>query len=131
MVHGRRDGYVEIFVRYENGGTVIKAALYDLTGHEIAIASSKVEMNIPEPAIPNAMPRTCGKRMSGQLPGIQQSGIDAGDIAAVATTGHGNGLYLVGHDGNPAYPGIYSTDARAQRYVDRWYAGGTLIPCAS
>ncbi|MCP4404031.1 MAG: carbohydrate kinase, partial [bacterium] len=33
----------------DNGGTVIKAALYDFSGREVAVAGSKVEMSIPKP----------------------------------------------------------------------------------
>ncbi|GAK55176.1 L-xylulose kinase LyxK [Candidatus Vecturithrix granuli] len=111
----------------DNGGTVIKAALYDLTGHEVAVASSKVEMNIPEPGYTERDAEELWEANVRAIAGVvQQSGINTGDIAAIATTGHGNGLYLIGQDGTPVYPGIYSTDVRAQGYVDRWYADGTF-----
>ncbi len=99
----------------DNGGTVIKAALYDLTGKEIAVASSKVEMSIPKPGY---IERDANELWEANVQAIaaviHTSAIDAHDIAAVATTGHGNGLYLVDEKGIPVYPGIYSTDSRAQ-----------------
>ena len=111
----------------DNGGTVIKAALYDLSGHEIAVASSKVEMSIPEPG---HIERNANELWEANLQAIAsvitKSGANAGDITAVSTTGHGNGLYLVGEDGTPVYAGIYSTDARGQKYVDGWYTDGTF-----
>ncbi len=111
----------------DNGGTVIKAALYDLTGHEISVASSKVEMSIPEPGYIERDANDLWEANARAIAAvIQQSDIAVRDIAAVSTTGHGNGLYLVGEDGTPLYPGVYSTDTRAQGYVDRWYADGTF-----
>lgn len=110
----------------DNGGTVIKAALYDFAGNEAALASSKIEMIMPKPGYTE---RDANELWEANVRAIasviRQSGVDASEIAAVSTTGHGNGLYLVDEDGDPVYPGIYSTDARAQAYVDRWYADGT------
>ncbi len=111
----------------DNGGTVIKAALYDLTGNEISVASSKVETRIPEPGqIERDANELWEANVQAIVSVIKKSGVDAQDIAAVSTTGHGNGLYLVDESGFPVYPGIYSTDARGQGYVDGWYADGTF-----
>jgi L-xylulokinase len=55
---------------------------------------------------------------------LAKSAINPRDIACIAGSGHGNGLYLVGHDGQPVRNGIYSTDNRAQSYVERWRAEG-------
>jgi len=111
----------------DNGGTVTKAALYDLQGNEVAVASSKTEMIIPQPGFTE---RDANELWEANVQAIasviQQSGVDSHDIAALATTGHGNGLYLVDDQGTPVYPGIYSTDTRAQEYVDTWYADGTF-----
>jgi L-xylulokinase len=38
----------------------------------------------------------------------------------VTCTGHGNGLYLVAHDGTPARNGIISSDGRARKYIEQW-----------
>ena len=111
----------------DNGGTVIKAALYDLSGREIAVASSKIEMSIPKPGYTERDANTLWEANAQAIASsIEQSEIDAQDIAAVSTTGHGNGLYLVDEEGIPVYAGIYSTDARGQAYVDGWYADGTF-----
>jgi L-xylulokinase len=111
----------------DNGGTVIKAVLYDLSGQEVAVASSKAEMSIPKPGHTE---RDANELWEANVQAIasviRQSGIDAGDIVGVSTTGHGNGLYLVDESGFPVYPGIYSTDARGQGYVDEWYEDGTF-----
>ena len=111
----------------DNGGTVIKAALYDLAGNEVALASSKTEMIMPKPGYTERDANELWEANAQAIASvIRQSGVETSDIAAVSTTGHGNGLYLVDESGDPVYPGIYSTDARAQEYVDRWYANGTF-----
>jgi L-xylulokinase len=111
----------------DNGGTVIKAGLYDLEGHELAVASSKTKMIMPKPGY---MERDANNLWEANVQAIaaviRQSGVNPQDITGVATTGHGNGLYLVDDHGNPVYPGIYSTDTRAQDYVNTWYANGTF-----
>ena len=56
---------------------------------------------------------------------IEKSGVDAKDIVGVSFSGHGKGLYMVGHDGKPSYNGIASTDTRAWAQVEKWYQDGT------
>lgn len=110
----------------DNGGTMSKAAIYDLTGREVAVASAKTELLMPQPGFTerdmNEM-WLANVRVIRDV--IQRAGIDAKDIAGIATTGHGNGMYLVGYDGQPVYNGIISTDTRAKDYVATWYKDGT------
>jgi len=55
---------------------------------------------------------------------ITKSGVDAAEIACVACTGHGNGLYLLDADGNPVRNAINSMDSRAADIVAQWKADG-------
>jgi L-xylulokinase len=55
---------------------------------------------------------------------IDENAIDPRAIAAVACTGHGNGLYLIDEHGRPVRAAIFSADMRAQSYVDRWNVAG-------
>ncbi len=111
----------------DNGGTVIKAGLYDLDGREVAVATARTRVSMPAPG---PAERDADELWSANAQAIssviRSSGVDPRAIAAVATTGHGNGLYLVDERGRPAHPGICSMDSRAQAYVDRWYADGTF-----
>jgi L-xylulokinase len=110
----------------DNGGTVTKAALYDASGREVAVASVKTEMLFPHPghteknldALWAANVRVISEVM-------KRAGAAPAEVAAVAVTGHGNGMYLVGPDGSPAHDGINSADSRAAEYVARWNADGT------
>ena len=105
----------------DNGGTVSKAALFTLAGDEVAVAGRKVEMVAPHERDSNALWRGTAEAIREVL---AKSGINPRDIACIAGSGHGNGLYLVGQDGQPVRNGIYSTDNRAQRYIERWRAEG-------
>ncbi len=111
----------------DNGGTVVKAAIYDPDGREVAVAGVKTETLFPRPGhIERDMDGlwSANARVIGES--IRRAGIDAADIAGVAATGHGNGLYLVGRSGRPAWNGILSSDTRAGGRVQGWYRDGTF-----
>ena len=110
----------------DNGGTVTKAALYSPSGDEIAVASVKTAMLFPHPGHAEkdvAELWAANVRVIRDV--VQKAGVDAADIAGTAVTGHGNGMYLVGEDGEPAWNGINSADSRAASYVERWERDGT------
>lgn len=114
------------FLGIDNGGTVAKAALFDETGAEIAIASETVPFSAPKPGFAERdmlelWQANC--RIIREV--LQKSRIPSKLIAGVACTGHGKGLYLWGKNERPAYPGIVSTDTRAWEYPLRWEKDGT------
>jgi L-xylulokinase len=106
------------YLGIDNGGSVTKAGLYDQTGNEIAIASA---MSEPIMEKVGHIERDSEKLFKINLECIKEvirkSAVASKDIRAVAITGHGNGLYLVGPDGKPSYNGIISTDTRAGQLV--------------
>ncbi|MFI5368937.1 MAG: FGGY family carbohydrate kinase [Spirochaetia bacterium] len=111
----------------DNGGTVTKAALYDTAGTEIAVSSVKTEMLFPHPGHTEKDSDdlwAANARVIAEV--MKKARIDPAEIAGLAVTGHGNGLYLVGPDGRPAHAGINSADSRAADYVARWYQDGTF-----
>jgi L-xylulokinase len=111
----------------DNGGTVVKAGLYDLGGREVAVATSRAPVSMPAPGHAERDAQGLWEANAQAISAvIRTSGVDPAEILAVATTGHGNGLYLVDERGVPVHPGIYSTDTRAQRYVQRWVEDGTF-----
>ncbi|NLM04026.1 MAG: carbohydrate kinase [Clostridiales bacterium] len=110
----------------DNGGTMVKAALYDLEGHEVALASRKVEMLR---SLPGHTERDCDVFFNANIEVIKEvlekSGVKGEEVIGMAITGHGNGVYLVKEDGSTACNGIISTDSRAKDYVEMWYEDGT------
>jgi L-xylulokinase len=114
------------YLGMDSGGTVVKAVLYDHEGRQVAGSGSNCGLELPRPGWVERDPDHLWSANAEAIKKlIQQSGIDPVQIRAVATTGHGNGLYLVDQDGQAVYPGIYSTDSRALSYVQNWYGGGT------
>ena len=111
----------------DNGGTVTKAALYDTAGRELAVSGVKTEMLFPHPGYAE---KDLGALWRANVQVIRdvlcKARIRAEAIAALAVTGHGNGVYLVDEKGNPVYNGINSADSRASSYVESWYRDGTF-----
>lgn len=109
----------------DNGSTMSKAALFAADGRELAVASRKIEVIEPAPGISE---RDAAQMWRDTAAAIREvvalGGIDAAEIACVACTGHGNGLYLVDADAQPVRNAINSMDSRAQSYVDAWLADG-------
>lgn len=107
----------------DNGGTVTKAALYDMAGNVYAIAQSHLATQVPRPFFTE---RDIDQFWQANVTAIRRvletSGIDPTTIAALAVTGHGNGIYLARKDGSAPRPGVVSTDTRAQSIVDQWLA---------
>lgn len=115
------------YVGLDNGGSVSKAAIFDDTGKEIAISQTQVEPIMPKAGfVERDAKELYHVNIKCIRDVIEKSGIDVGDIAALAVTGFGNGLFLVGEDGEPVYNAVISTDSRAAGYVKSWYANGTF-----
>ncbi len=111
----------------DNGGTMSKAALYDLSGKEIAVSGYKTKTTMPKPGFTERdMEEMWQANVKSIKDVIEISKVNPKDIVGIATTGHGNGMYLVDENGNPAYNGIISTDTRAKDYVEKWYNDNTF-----
>lgn len=109
----------------DNGGTATKAGLFDLGGRELAVAGRKADTAQPAPGWHERDMESMWRATVGAIREVlQKSAIDPAQIAAVAVTGYGNGLYLVDKAGRPVRPAIDSSDSRARAVVDRWLAEG-------
>jgi L-xylulokinase len=98
----------------DNGNTVSKAALFDLAGHEIAVASRPAETTYPHPGwTERSMDSLWASTAEAIRAVVAESGVDPSAIRAVGVTAHGNGLYLIDKHGHPVRPGIQSLDTRA------------------
>jgi len=111
----------EYLLGVDDGSTVSKAAIFDLEGHEIQVASRKIEPDYPHPGwTERSMDVLWQSTAEAIREAITASGISPEQIIGIGTTGHGNGLYLLDKQGNPARPGIQSLDTRAAGIVDEW-----------
>ena len=110
----------------DNGGTMTKAALFDIAGNEICVASRKTPTDSPKPGYSERdMEEIWQANCFCIRQVLAQSGVAPEEILGLAVCGHGKGLYLWGKDDAPAYNGIGSTDNRAWKIVEQWYADGT------
>ncbi len=111
----------------DNGGTISKAALFDLHGKQIASVGRKVATTYPRPGyVERSMPEVWQTTVEAIRSLLADTGIAPSEIAAVGCTGHGNGLYLLDQHGEPLRNGILSVDSRAAALVDEWAAAGIL-----
>lgn len=110
----------------DNGGTMTKAALFEETGREVAVASRETPLSTPHTGWNERDMEELWQANAACIREIlMTSGVASEQIAGVGCTGHGKGLYLWGKNGAPAYAGIASTDRRAEDIVARWEADGT------
>lgn len=105
----------------DNGSTVSKAALFDLQGKEIAVASCKAETEYPHPGwTERNMEMLWQSTASAIRELLAKLGTNPEEIAGIGNTGHGNGVYLLDKQGRPLRNGIQSMDSRATDVVNEW-----------
>ena len=108
----------EYLLGIDNGNTVSKAAIFDLEGHEIQVASCLVESRFPHKGWTeidmDELWQTTAKTIREV---IDAAGIKPEQIIGIGTTGHGNGLYLLNKNGLPIRASIQSLDMGDDRYV--------------
>lgn len=109
------------------GGTMVKAALFDRIGNEIANHAERLTVLYPgkdmnERNLEEAEQLTYNAiRLA-----IVESGISPEDIVGIGVTGQANGLYMFDENGKPTHNAILSGDLRAKNYIKKWYANGTF-----
>lgn len=109
----------------DNGGTFVKAAIFDLDGKQIAVHAETTPAHyfdgcFAERDMENLWQTNCS--VIKQV--LEKSQIPATAIAALSFSGHGKGLYLLDEKGQAVRPGIMSTDSRAEALVNAWVQNG-------
>ena len=103
------------------GSTMVKAALFDRSGKEIAVHSAKNKLLHPHSGWTETdMEAVWNNTVDVIREVVRSSGTDPNQIACIACCGHGNGLYLVDENGRPTRNGISSSDGRARKYIEEW-----------
>jgi L-xylulokinase len=111
----------------DSGSTATKAVIFDTTGRTVAVGSRRVEQRQPRPRhVERDMQETWAAASGAIRDALEQSQVSADAIAAVGVTGHGDGLYLVDHEGAPLGPGMLSLDSRAFDVREQWREAGVL-----
>jgi len=112
----------------DNGGTSLKAGLYDLEGKEIATANHSVTQIMPHDGwLERSLDEVWEANCIIIRKVIEKAGIDPADILGVAATGYANGAIFMQENGEPAMPNcILSGDLRAKDYIRKWYSDGSI-----
>jgi len=111
----------EYLLGIDNGNTISKAAIFDLAGREVQVASRKAESEYPHQGwTERSMDALWQGTAESIKEAVSKSAIKPEQIIGIGTTGHGNGLYLLDKQGQPARAGIQSMDSRAAAIIDDW-----------
>lgn len=109
------------------GGTVTKAALFDLDGRQVAVASERGEATTPRPRwLERDMDEAWAMCARAIKRCLEQAGVAPEAVGGVGIAGHNDGLYLVDGALRPVRPAILAPDSRAHEIVSRWRADGRL-----
>ena len=105
----------EYLLGIDNGNTISKAAIFDLQGREIQVTSRQVKSDFPHKGwTERSMDELWQSTAAAVKEALSISGIKPEQIIGIGTTGHGNGLYLLDKEGQPARAGIQSLDKRLE-----------------
>lgn len=109
------------------GGTVVKAAIYDLKGNEIAVCGEKIRVLCPDHDMTERdMAEAKEKTYEAVREVIKRADVSAKEIVGIGVTGQGNGAYFFDENGNPTWNAVMSSDERAKEFIRHWYADGTF-----
>ncbi len=114
------------FIGLDNGGTAIKAVLFDEQGQEIVSHSEDSAVSYPtETRAERDLEELFRLNCHCLKQVVAKAEVKPEEIVALSFSGHGKGLYLWGEQG-VIYPGIASMDLRATDIVKDWYAQGVV-----
>lgn len=105
------------------GGTFIKAALYDDSGRQHALARRNLAVISDKPGYAE---RDTGTMLDTCFAVIREltAAVNPADIAGIGISAQGKGLFALDKSGRALGRGILSSDQRALSVVKRWQAAG-------
>ena len=110
----------------DNGLTVTKAVIFAENGQVLATARRRVAQSMPRARhVERDMGDLWTQTAAAIAEAVAACGRPATQIAAVAATAHGDGLYLLDRQAQPLGPGILSLDSRAGDLAGVWLRDGT------
>ena len=111
----------------DSGSSTTKAIIFDAAGRIAGAGRTTLAARHPAPRhVVRDMDAVWEAARTAIVAAIADAAIDAGDIAAIGVTGHGDGLYLLDRAGAPLGTGMLSLDSRALEVVAGWSRSGTF-----
>lgn len=118
-----------LYLGIDVGGTVVKAAVFDARGTEVAVAAKPLRAVHARPGYTERDTRQMWQAAAGTIREVlAHPAVPAERIAAVCCTGHGNGIYLLDAQGDPVGNGIVSSDTRTHHMAIEANARADLAP---
>ena len=111
----------------DSGQTTLKVIVIDHDGLVLGSSSRPTQARTPAP---HQVERDMHELMTqcdlviGEA--LSAAAVVGSAIDGVGMVAHGDGLYLVGSDGQPVRPAVLAVDTRAEGILDRWRSDGTL-----
>lgn len=113
-------------IAVDAGTSVVKSILFGKGGVESGIVQRPVELIFPGPGLVeqdmNQIFDSVVESISELMTAYQ---VSSDDVLAISITAQGDGLFFVGHDGEPVMNGINWMDGRATELCIKWYTDGT------
>lgn len=117
----------ELLLGVDAGLTNVKAAVFDASGRELAVAVRPTPNERPEPnRVERDLPTFWRVTRETIREAVESPDVDPERIAGVGVAGHGHGLYVLDEEGDPVRNGITSLDSRAAGVVASWREDGRL-----
>ena len=109
------------------GGTMVKAALFDTEGRELATKGKRLTILYPGKDM-NERGMDEAEKMTYEAirEVLNEAGVNPADIKGIGVTGMANGIYMFDENNQPVRNAVLSGDLRAKNYIKKWYADGTF-----
>lgn len=109
------------FIGIDNGGSAIKAAVFNENGRELSVSQVQIPMDHPNPGWTERDPHAVWRGNCQVIrDAIGKAQICAQNIKGVSVCGYGGGLGLLDSANSPIAPFIVSTDTRAQSLLGEY-----------
>lgn len=112
-----------MYVGIDVGTSMVKAAAFDGSGHELAVAARPVGLALHGGFVEQDMEEVYGAVVA-VLEEVTARVPEPVELAGL--TGQGDGVWLVDAEGRPVRAAASWMDGRAHELVDRWLADGTF-----
>lgn len=111
----------------DTGGTTMKAVVFQENGTPLGVGSHRSQRMTPHPGwAERDMAQVWQECAVTVRLALDEAGLSGRDVKAVGVVGHGDGLYPIGADRQPARPAILALDSRAAELVETWRNDGRL-----
>ncbi|MBW7881895.1 MAG: carbohydrate kinase [Caldilineaceae bacterium] len=110
----------DLLLGIDAGTSIVKVALFDRHGRELAVARRRTPLLSPHPTWSETRMEETWSMAAGAVRDLLgQSGIDSHRVAAVGLTGNMVGVWLMDARGEPVRNAILWNDGRTQSLIDR------------